>query len=379
MRIASIVFNTYIKLLILATASLCTHAVTADQLVYVSNATSGTITRYRLDESAQILTWLGRTQAGSKVMPLATSPDKTHLYAALRAEPYRVITFAISPTGELSQAATASLPSSMTSIATDQSGRFLFAASYGGHILSVSPIDGNGIVNRSAQQVVKAVRHAHAIQSTADNRFVFSTALGDDAIMQFRFDDLTGTLTPNNPASISTPAATGPRHFVMAPEQPLLYVLGEYSGTITTYRYAVNGELQFIGVTAGFPAQALHLTNPKLETTTSKTTDPIWAADIHISPDGQFLFISERNRSIIATLKISPENGLPVYQGMVPVEAQPRGFALSGDGQFMIVAGEKSSTIGLYRIDKLSGLASKVDEAPTDDGANWVEVIPTRQ
>ena len=63
------------------------------------------------------------------------------------------------------------------------------------------------------------------------------------------------------------------------------------------------------------------------------------------------------------------------FAGMTKVETQPRGFNLSEDGRFMVVAGEKASSVGLYRLNAETGLAKKVDEAPTDTGANWVEII----
>ncbi|PYF82339.1 6-phosphogluconolactonase [Marinomonas alcarazii] len=355
----------------------------ASQYVYVSNAKDSTITWYLLDnkqvDGKEIkLVPLGSTKTGNNVMPLSVSPDKSHLYASIRSEPFRVISYRIDPaSGDLAEEGEANLPSSMANIDTDKSGRFLFAASYGGNLISVSPIDDNGVVRHEAQQVLDAGRNAHAIHTSPDNRFVFSSSLGDDEIRQYRFDEQTGQLTPNSPAAVKTEQYAGPRHFVFSKEGHYVYVLGELSGTVTTYEYdAKSGLLTLKGATEGVPAKELALENgvpPSIKATND--LPKVWAADMHLSSDGRFLYVSERTKSIITTLSIDQKTGLPSYQNMTSVEQQPRGFALSKDGRFMVVSGEKDANLGLYRVDVETGGLTKVDEAPTGEGANWVEIV----
>lgn len=349
-----------------------------NQYVYVSNAKSGTITRYLLDDKQGKLLLLGSTKAGDNVMPLSVSPDKSHLYASIRSEPFRVISYRIDPiSGDLKQVGDANLPTSMANISTDKTGRFLFAASYGGHVVSVSPIDDSGVVVREAQQVLDTGRNAHAIHASPDNRFVFSSSLGDDEMMQYLFDEESGQLTPNSPASVKTEKYAGPRHFVFSNDGQYVYVLGELSGTVTTYEYDSNtGLLTLKGVSEGVPAKELALENgvpPSIKA--SNDLPKIWTADMHLSADGRFLYVSERTKSIITTLSIDQNTGLPSYQHMTPVEQQPRGFALSKDGHFMVVSGENDANVGLYRVDVETGEFTKIDGAPTGDGANWVEIV----
>ncbi|WP_157959152.1 lactonase family protein [Marinomonas shanghaiensis] len=350
----------------------------ARQYVYVSNAKDGTIARYLLDDHQRKLVFLGRTPAGDNVMPLAVSPDKSHLYAAIRSEPFHVVSYRIdSETGDLLVEGTASLPVSMANIDTDKSGRFLLAASYGGHLISVSPMNEQGVVTADAQQVLPSGRNAHAIHTSPDNHFVFSTSLGDDEIRQYRFDEQSGHLTPNIPAAVKTEQYAGPRHFVFSKNGQYVYVLGELSGTVTTYALdAKTGLLTLKGVSEGVPAKVLPLENGVPPFMTADNDHPkIWTADMHASADGRFLYLSERTTSTMVILSIDPMTGLPSYQDTTQVEQQPRGFALSADGRFMVVSGEKDMNVGLYAVDAQSGALTKIDTAPVGIGANWVEVV----
>jgi len=349
-----------------------------NQYVYVSNAKDSTITRYLLDDKQGKLVFLGSTKTGEKVMPLSVSPDKSHLYASIRSEPCRVISYRIDPvSGDLSQEGEANLPSSMANISTDKSGRFLFAASYGSNLISVSPINDKGVITSDAQQVLKTGRNAHAVHASPDNRFVFSSSLGDDEMMQYRFDEQSGTLTLNTPATVKTEQYAGPRHFVFSKNGQYVYVLGELSGTVTSYDFdSKTGLLTLKGTNEGVPAKVLSLENGVPPSMKASNDHPkVWAADMHLSADGRFLYISERTKSIIAILLIDQSTGLPSYQNMTQVEQQPRGFALSKDGRFMVVSGEKDANLGLYRINVETGGLTKIDEAPTGAGANGVEIV----
>ena len=349
-----------------------------NQYVYVSNAKSNTISRYLLDGEMGKLIPLGDTKAGDNVMPLSISPTQSHLYASIRSEPFRVLTYHIdSAAGDLEQVGEAMLPPSMANIDMDKTGRFLFAASYGGHVVSVSPIDENGVVTKSAQQVLNAGRNAHAIHASPDNRFVFSSSLGDDQIMQYRFDDKSGQLTPNSPAFIKTGIHSGPRHFVFSKDGKYVYVLGELSGTVTTFVYdSSSGLLTLKDVSEGVLAEELGLENGVPPSKNASNDLPkIWTADMHLSVDGRFLYVSERTKSIITTLSIDQTTGLPSYLNMTSVEQQPRGFAISKDGRFMVVSGENDANLGLYHINEKTGELMKIEEVPTGEGANWVEIV----
>jgi len=136
----------------------------AATFVYVSDADDATIDAYLLNMKTGALTSIGKVEAGKTVMPMALSPNRKFLYAVVRSQPVRVITYAIDgKTGALAQKATAPLPDSMPYVSTDRSGRFLFTASYGGDKIAVSPIGADGLVTAEAIQVLPTERNAHSI------------------------------------------------------------------------------------------------------------------------------------------------------------------------------------------------------------------------
>jgi hypothetical protein len=105
------------------------------------------------------------------------------------------------------------------------------------------------------------------------------------------------------------------------------------------------------------------------------TDNDIWAADIHLTPNGRFLYASERTTSTIAAFRVDSATGKLSYLGGVPTEKQPRGFNIDPTGRFIVVSGEKSDMLGVYSIDGESGTLKVVGRYPTGNGANWVEIV----
>ena len=164
----------------------------AKTFVYVSNAQDGNIDSYIMDTSTGALTPIGKVEAGKLVMPMTVSPSKKYLYAVIRSQPVRVLTYVIDPaTGELTQKASAPLPDSMPYVSTDRTGRYLFTASYGGDKVAVSPIGENGLVEAEAIQVIPTGRNAHSILPDRSNKFVYAATLGANQVLQFIFDSKT--------------------------------------------------------------------------------------------------------------------------------------------------------------------------------------------
>ena len=189
----------------------------AATFVYVSDAEDATIDAYVMDAKTGALTSIGKAEAGKTVMPMAVAPNKKFLYAVVRSQPMRVLTYAIDgKSGALTQKATAPLPDSMPYVSTDRGGRFLFTASYGGDKVAVSPIGEDGLVTAEAIQVLPTGRNAHSILADRTNRFVYSANLGANQVLQFAFDAKSGQACALDPPAVKPEPGHGPRHLAIS-------------------------------------------------------------------------------------------------------------------------------------------------------------------
>lgn len=334
-----------------------THPATA----YVANADSRDITVLRLDRAAGKVETLQTLPVGGTVMPMALSPDKRFLYAALRSEPYSVASFSIdSRTGQLTRIGTAPLPDSMANIMTDRTGRWLFAASYGGNKVSVGPIAGDGVA-QPATTVLPTGKNAHAAVIDPSNRHLFVTNLGSDQVLQFRFDAATGQLTPADPPALRTRAGAGPRHLVLHPDGRHAYLLHELDATVDLLAYdSQRGTLALLKTWSTLPA--------------SFSGKP-WASDLHLTPDGRFLYTAERNSHTLAIWRVDGGNGELTLVGHQPTETQPRGFQIDPSGTWLLAVGQTSHRLTAYRIDPATGQLAPQATMPVGQNPNWVEIV----
>jgi 6-phosphogluconolactonase len=345
--------------------------------VYVSNGDDGVISTYRMQDSGELQPGI-RVKSARGNVPLATSPDGRFLYAASRFEPFTAHVYAIDPgTGALTPLSTSPLAESFPYISLDSTGRFLLCASYSGHVVSVNAVGADGTVAAPPLQVLRTGLNAHAVHVDATNRFAFVPALGSDAICLFRFDARTGLLSANTPATQPMKPMTGPRHFVLSGDNRFLYVLGEMAGTVTTF--AVDGGTGLLtemsSVSGLSPSSPLVPGIPRVNPPARNVDNDIWAADIHMTPNGRFLYVSERTASTLNAFAVDGATGVLSYRSSTPTERQPRGFAIDPQGRYLIAAGEKSETISVYAIDPSSGALGLLDRYATGKGANWVEIV----
>jgi 6-phosphogluconolactonase len=346
-------------------ASICLGAVAvagnAATYVYVSNAESQEISVLQLDRASGALAAIDTVAVGGMVMPMAVSPDKRLLYAALRSQPYRVATFAIDPaSGKLKKLGEAALADSMANIDVDKSGRWLFAASYGGHKITVNAIDKDGLVG-AVQQLIPTRPNAHAIHADAGNRFVLATSLGGDNISSWRFDATSGLLSASEPALTASPPKSGPRHFVWDAAQKHVYLLCELDASLAVFDYdPARGMLREIQRTSALPRGFVG--RP-------------WAADLHLAPDGRHLYASERTTSTIAVYGVDAASGQLNALASVPTEKTPRGFAIDPSGRYLIASGQESHAVAVYAIDPASGALAPLQRYGVGKNPNWVEIV----
>jgi len=353
--------------------------------VYVSNADDGDISIYSLQADGSLRA-MARARAAKPVMPLAVSPDRRYLHAAIRAKPYSVITYAIDArSGALEQISVGPLADTFPYISTDRTGRFLFGASYAANLIAVHPIEGGTRVGE-ALQVIPVERHAHCILVDHTNKYVFVSALGTDRVYQFVFDAATGRLAANTPPVLQLKAGTGPRHMVFSNDNRFLFVLNELTGTVTTLALdAASGQLAEHGSESILPPDTkLRPGMPRApwgvaaaNTVARDTDNDIWASDLHLGPDGRFLYAVERTSNTLASLRVDAPSGKVSYFASVPTEKQARGFAIDPTGKYIVVAGEKSDAISVYAIES-NGAPKFLARYPAGKSPNWVEIVATQ-
>ncbi len=239
----------------------------------------------------------------------------------------------------------------------DAAGRNVLVANYNGGNVSVLPLTADGRLEApSAVRVHEGTGpdsrrqerpHAHGLALAPNERFALVTDLGADRVFVHRFDPAAGTLEPNTPPSAAAEPGSGPRHVVFHPSGNHVYAINELLSTVTVFRYeAASGILE--------PAQTI-------------TTLPIGfegrnsTAEIAVSPDGRFLYGSNRGHDSLAVFTIDENSGRLAPAGHVSTGGRnPRHFAIDGTGRLLLVANQNSATVTVFRLDLATGLPAAV-------------------
>lgn len=328
-------------------------------LLYVACADDATIHTLRLDDAGSLTTVAVTPVPGPEgtatSLPLALSPDRSRLYAGVRVAPNPVVTFGIDAQGGLTALGSAELPVAMAYISVDRSGRNLLGASYHGAVLSRTPIDADGVVRQPAAQVIATPPKAHCVLPAPDGHHVHVPCLGGDCILRFRLDADGLVLV----GEAQTRRGAGPRHLVFAPGAGHAYSLNELDATIDAWAVE-NGALR-------------HLQN--VATLPQGTSGAIAAADIHLTPDGRFLYASERLTNVLSAWARDPLSGVLQHVGDVASETTPRGFAIDPSSRFLLCAGQASGHVGCYAIDARNGALTLLGRRAVGGNPNWIEFL----
>jgi len=166
-----------------------------------------------------------------------------------------------------------------------------------------------GIVEAKATQILDTKPKAHCVVIDAGNRNIYVPGLGGDIVMELTFDPVTGTVSPNAPGEVATRAGAGPRHLNFHPNGKFAYLITETTATIGTFAVdpalGTLKELQFVD--------------------TNEYKEQPAASDIHVTPDGRFLYGAERKTSMLIGYKIDPDKGTLTQIGRFPTEKTRRG------------------------------------------------------
>ena len=197
--------------------------------------------------------------------------------------------------------------------------------------------------------------HVHCACFTPDGKYALATDFSADRILSYR---LAGGKVVANGVAAYVSADSGPRHLVFSKDGRFAYLMSELSGQVTVFRYA-QGRLE------------------RLQEIVSDSVGARGGADIHLSPDGQFLYSSNRLQAEgIAIFAVNGQTGLLTRIGYQPTAAHPRQFNISPNGQYLLCCCRDSDIIQVFRRDIQTGLLSDMHKDIPVSKAVCVQFIP---
>lgn len=285
---------------------------------------------------------------------------RNRLYVAVRSK-NSVAAFAVEqPGAKLKLLGMTTVIDNPVYLATDKEGRYLLTAYYGAAKAAIYPIHADGTVGGEPTSVVATDKNPHSIQADPSNRFVFVPNTGADKVLQFRFDAASGKITPNEPAELQTGANTGPRHFWFHPQADFVYFVNEKGSSVTCCRLDKSK-----GTLAAFQT----ITTLPADFKGNNT-----CAHIETTPDGKYLYASNRGHDSLAIFAINAETGMLTALGHQPTEKTPRAFAIHPSGTYLIAAGQGSNQMATYKIGP-NGLLQPAAVTPTGKSPAWVQIV----
>ncbi len=236
-------------------------------------------------------------------------------------------------------------------VQVDNTGRWVFAGNYSSGTLSVYSVNNDGSLG-SPNTIQHAGTgpdkqrqegpHVHCTVISPDNKWLYVPDLGIDKVMIYKFDDKTGKLTNNaKDGFVAAEPGGGPRHITFAPNKKYAYLIQELAGQVAAYQYK-KGDLKLI---------------QRISTIDSTKKGTPGSADIHVSPDGKFLYGSNRgNLNDLVWYNIDPSNGkLAVAGHQSTLGRTPRNFNIDPSGNYLLVANQGSNEIVVFKRNKSTG------------------------
>jgi 6-phosphogluconolactonase len=299
----------------------------------------------RLDQSTgrpTIETW---TDVLADPSWLELSPDRQTLYAVSELSPNGMVAaFAVRDGPAqlnrqpvlINQRLTGAKPAH---VKVHPSGAFLFTSLYDGGAVAVHPVHDDGSIGsvcdlRVHQHNGRQAR-AHQVELDPTGTHVLAVDLGLDVVFTYRLDQ-TGRLDETSRTTFA--AGSGPRHLVFHPRGDFAYVVHELDSTVTVCRWQ-NGVLE------------------PLDTLSTSPQSPNYPGEIVISPDGRFLYVSNRGSNTVGVFAVE-DGGAHLNLRSTPSCGGdwPRHLAIDAGGSRLYVANERSGDLSWFELDPTTGV-----------------------
>ena len=243
----------------------------------------------------------------------------------------------------------------------------LFTSSYGSGCVTEFPVRDDGSLG--GDFVLKFTGHSvnperqdhpyiHAVNFTPDGKYLLANDLGMDQIHVFKMRDRAAsdslpilsngeqpTTSVSETYNVAVDPGAGPRHLAWSPKLKNAYLLSELSGQLFVLKYE-NEQLSVI------------------QTLQADTLNAGGSADVHVSPDGRFVYASHRLEGDGITIwKVNPEDGTLSKVGFQPTGIHPRNFGITPNGELLLCACRDSNKVQIFRRDKETGLLADTGHA----------------
>ena len=239
-------------------------------------------------------------------------------------------------------------------VAVDARRKWLMVANYSGGSYSALPISADGWLRPLTQTVQHSgsgpnkarqeKAHVHSTIFSPDEKYLVVADLGLDNLSVLRFNASAeqNPLTPATDSTVTIAPGSGPRHISFSPDKPYVYLINELAGTVDAFHYA-NGKFILLQELSSHPAGY---------------SGNIGSADIHVSPDGKFLYASNRgDANSIVIYSIDAKTGKLTLKGFQPTLGNtPRNFMIDPTGQWLLVANQNGKNVVIFQIDQHTGL-----------------------
>lgn len=353
-----------------------------EPLVFISSFAAGdkgAIRAYRFDTQTGALNLLQVTTGVENPFFLALAPNGKFLYTNHAKqfggkENEQVAAYEIvGRTGQLKPLNRQSSLGTVTCyLQIDATGRTAVTANYGTGSTASLPVKEDGTLGEAAsffQHVVatndsapKIVSHAHCAVVSPDNRYVYVADLGLDQVLTYRLDAATSKLTRNDPPFAKVPDGAGPRHLTFHPGGKLVYVINEKGNSVTVFDYdAATGSLT---------------EKQTISTLPKEFAGKSYCADVKITPNGRFLYGTNRGHDSIAAYRIG-EDGRLTLIGIEPSLGKgPQNLAITAAGDSLLCANMPGNNVAVFRIDSQAGVLKSVGEPTSIPSPSCIMLLP---
>lgn len=343
------------------------------EYAYVGTYTpnGGGIYLFRIDKASGALTQLQVVDDIRNPSWLAINPAQTRLYAVSEIDNYQgghtgaVVSYAIDGDGLTIKrlGAVSSAGTTPAHVAVHPSGRFVFAANYGGGNVAVFPVGADGALGEPTdvrpsvgpRHRARAVDdppgqfavsdhdspHVHMVAPDPSGQFVIANDAGLDLTLIWHFDAQNGRLLPAEVPVIAAISGAAPRHFAFHPNGRVFYNLYEHDARIAVYDYdSAKGAFKSKQTVSALPP---------------KFSGSNLASEIILTADGRFLYVSNRLHSAIASFAVAPDGQLRMISEIWAHADSPRCLTIDTSGQFLYSCNQRSDSITSFRISPANG------------------------